>query len=223
MESYDHTLQTAPLFAGIAPDELHSMLNCLSARKMHYPKGSIIHHHGDRIDSLGLVLSGTVDITKEDFWGNTNLITRCEPGDIFGEAYALRAEEPLDVSVLAEQSADVLFFNLTKMMTLCSQVCGSHSQLTKNLLALLAKRNRELHQKLEHITKRTTREKLLSYLSSEAERLGNSSFDIPFNRQQLADYLSVDRSAMSNELGHLRDEGLITFRKNHFTVQFPSS
>lgn len=223
MEPYLQILQSTPLFAGIAPDELHAMLNCLLVRQIHYPKGSIIHHRGDLIDSLGLVLSGTIDITKEDFWGNTNLISRCEPGDIFGESYAFRTGEPLDVSVLAERSADILFFNMMKMMTLCSQACNSHNRLTMNLLTLLAKRNRELNQKLEHITKRTTREKLLSYLSSEAGRLGTSAFDIPFNRQQLADYLSVDRSAMSNELGRLRDEGLITFRKNHFTVRFPSS
>lgn len=222
MKSHDHILQTAPLFKGIAPDEIHSMLGCLLAREMHYPKGSFIHRQGDRIDALGLVLSGTIDITKEDFWGNTNLITRCAPGDIFGEPYALRADEPLDVCVLAEEPADILFLNMSKMMTLCSQVCRSHDQLTKNFLSVLAERNRELNQKLEHITKRTTREKLLSYLSAEAGRLGTSSFDIPFNRQQLADYLSVDRSAMSSELGRLRDEGLITFRKNHFTVRFPS-
>lgn len=109
------------------------------------------------------------------------------------------------------------------MMTLCSRTCEFHNQLTRNLLSVLAERNFQLGQKLEHMTKRTTREKLLSYLSSEARRSGSSSFDIPFNRQQLADYLSVDRSAMSNELCHLRDEGLISFQKNHFTVQFPSS
>lgn len=223
MEPYDHILQTAPLFTGIAPDEIHSMLGCLSAREVRYPKGSFIHHQGDCIDSLGLVLSGTIDILKGDFWGNTNLITRCEPGDIFGEPYALRGDEPLDVSVLAEQTADILFLNMSKMMTLCSHACSSHNQLTKNLLTVIAERNRELNQKLAHITKRTTREKLLSYLSSEAGRSGTDSFDIPFNRQQLADYLSVDRSAMSSELGHLRDEGLIAFQKNHFTVRFPSS
>ena len=156
-------------------------------------------------------------------WGNTNLMTRCHPGDIFGESYAIRTNCALEVSLYAEQNSTVLYLNVSKMMTLCSRACEFHNQLTRNLLSVLAERNFQLGQKLEHMTKRTTREKLLSYLSSEARRSGSSSFDIPFNRQQLADYLSVDRSAMSNELCHLRDEGLISFQKNHFTVQFPSS
>lgn len=145
------------------------------------------------------------------------------PGDIFGESYAIRTNCALEVSLYAEQNSTVLYLNVSKMMTLCSRACEFHNQLTRNLLSVLAERNFQLGQKLEHMTKRTTREKLLSYLSSEARRSGSSSFDIPFNRQQLADYLSVDRSAMSNELCHLRDEGLISFQKNHFTVQFPSS
>ncbi|MFR4350324.1 MAG: Crp/Fnr family transcriptional regulator [Roseburia sp.] len=170
-----------------------------------------------------MVLSGSVDIMKEDFWGNTNLITRCLPGDIFGESYTIRPDEPLEMSIWTGPSTEILFLNVSKMMTLCANACALHNQLTRNLLSVLAERNFQLSRKLEHLTKRSTREKLLSYLTGEARHQGNASFDIPFNRQQLADYLSVDRSAMSSELGRLRDEELIQFRKNHFTVLFPSS
>ena len=222
-QGYDALLQASPVFYDIAPEEIHAMLDCLSAKTLSYPKGSFLFHYGDHLDSLGLVVEGCVDVMKEDFWGNTNLMTRCRPGDIFGESYAIRTNCALEVSLYAEQNSTVLYLNVSKMMTLCSRACEFHNQLTRNLLSVLAERNFQLGQKLEHMTKRTTREKLLSYLSSEARRSGSSSFDIPFNRQQLADYLSVDRSAMSNGLCHLRDEGLISFQKNHFTVQFPSS
>lgn len=223
MTAYEPILKTCPLFAGIDAAYLDSMLHCLSARCEKYPKGDFLYHQGDAIDSLGIVLSGSIDIMKEDFWGNSNLIARAGVGNIFGEAYALRTDSPIEVSILAKQPSEVMFLNVSKMMTLCGNACTFHNRLTRNLLSVLAEKTFQLSRKLEHITQRTTREKLLSYLTAEAAHTGSNSFDIPFNRQQLADYLSVDRSAMSSELGNLRDEGLITFQKNHFTLQFPSS
>ena len=211
-QGYDALLQASPRFYDIAPEEIHAMLDCLSAKTLSYPKGSFLFHYGDHLDSLGLVLEGCVDVMKEDFWGNTNLMTRCRPGDIFGESYAIRTNCALEVSLYAEQNSTVLYLNVSKMMTLCSRACEFHNQLTRNLLSVLAERNFQLGQKLEHMTKRTTREKLLSYLSSEARRSGSSSFDIPLTDNS-SPTISVDRSAMSNELCHLRDEGLISFRR----------
>lgn len=169
-QGYDALLQASPVFYDIAPEEIHAMLDCLSAKTLSYPKGSFLFHYGDHLDSLGLVLEGCVDVMKEDFWGNTNLMTRCRPGDIFGESYAIRTNCALEVSLYAEQNSTVLYLNVSKMMTLCSRACEFHNQLTRNLLSVLAERNFQLGQKLEHMTKRTTREKLLSYLSSEARR-----------------------------------------------------
>lgn len=218
-KQYDAVLTRSAVFAGISPEEIHSMLGCLSARYAHFHKGDFILHHGDFIQSIGLVLEGNVHILKEDFWGNVNLMAECTPGDIFGESYAIRSDVPSEVSIQAVGNTEILFFNLHKMLTTCGSSCEFHNRLIHNLIAVLSEKNFRLSKKLEHMSKRTTREKLLSYLSAEAIRQGSLEFDIPFNRQQLADYLSVDRSAMSSELGRLQDEGYFTFHKNHFKMQ----
>lgn len=211
-------LHESPIFSQIAPEEISSMLDCLLAREAAYPKGTFLFHYGDTTNALGIVLRGCVHIIKEDFWGNLNLLGKCRPGDIFAESYALRPSQPLEVSILADENTTVLFLNVSRMMTVCSSACRHHNQMIQNLMSVLTEKNLQLSRKLDHITKRTTKEKLLSYLSAESVKNKSASFDIPYNRQQLADYLSVDRSAMSAELGRLKDEGVLDFHKNHFTI-----
>ena len=142
---------------------------------------------------------------------------------MFGEAYAAPNSGPLLNDVVVIENSTVFFFDMDKILTVCPSACRFHSLLVKNLFYAISSKNRSLVQKLEHITKRSTREKLISYLSDEAKRSGSCSFAIPFNRQQLAAFLSVDRSAMSNELCRMRDEGLLEFNKNHFTLKIPLS
>ena len=204
---------SSPLFRDIAPADLASMLACLDAREREYAKGAWLLRRGERTDRLGLVLSGTVHILREDFWGSRSIVGLAGPGEIFAESYAL-AGEPLEVSVLAASDARVLFLRVETALTGCGQ-------LTRNLTALLAEKNLTLTRKMRHMARRTTREKLLSYLSAQALRSGGPEFDIPMDRQQLADYLAVDRSAMSAALGKLRDEGVLEFRKNHFRLLEP--
>ena len=204
---------SSPLFRDIAPADLASLLACLDAREREYAKGAWLLRRGERTDRLGLVLSGTVHILREDFWGSRSIVGLAEPGEIFAESYAL-AGEPLEVSVLAASDARVLFLRVETALTGCGQ-------LTRNLTALLAEKNLTLTRKMRHMARRTTREKLLSYLSAQALRSGGPEFDIPMDRQQLADYLAVDRSAMSAALGKLRDEGVLEFRKNHFRLLEP--
>ena len=201
-------MTSSPLFRDIAPADLASLLDCLDARERAYEKGAWLLRRGEWTDRLGLVLSGTVHILREDFWGSRSIVGLAGPGEIFAESYAL-AGEPLEVSVLAASDARVLFLRVETALTGCGQ-------LTRNLTALLAEKNLTLTRKMRHMARRTTREKLLSYLSAQALRSGGPEFDIPMDRQQLADYLAVDRSAMSAALGKLRDEGVLTFRKNHF-------
>ena len=134
------------------------------------------------------------------------------------KAYAAPGSEVMMNDVAAVEDSAVLFFNVKKILTTCSSACRFHSLVVQNLFFAISEKNRKLMRKLTHMSKRTTREKLLSYLSDEAKRQGRSSFEIPFNRQQLADFLSVDRSAMSSELGKMRDEGILTFQKNRFTL-----
>ena len=200
-------ISALPLFRGIAAGELPALLDRSSAREVRFAKGELLLHRGETPRSLGLVLEGGVHIIREDFWGNRSIVGLAGPGEIFAESYAL-AGKPLAVSVLAATDGRALFLD-----------AGHLSQrLSANLLALLAEKNLMLTEKMRHMARRTTREKLLSYLSAQALRAGTAEFDIPLDRQQLADYLAVDRSAMSAALGKLRDEGVLEFRKNHFRL-----
>ena len=200
-------ISALPLFRGIPAGELPALLDRAAAREVRFAKGELLLHRGETPRSLGLVLEGGVHIIREDFWGNRSIVGLAGPGEIFAESYAL-AGKPLAVSVLAAADGRALFLD-----------AGHLSQrLSANLLALLAEKNLMLTEKMRHMARRTTREKLLSYLSAQALRAGTAEFDIPLDRQQLADFLAVDRSAMSAALGKLRDEGVLEFRKNHFRL-----
>ena len=200
-------ISALPLFRGIAAGELPALLDRSSAREVRFAKGELLLHRGETPRSLGLVLEGGVHIIREDFWGNRSIVGLAGPGEIFAESYAL-AGKPLAVSVLAATDGRALFLDAGHLS----------ERLSANLLALLAEKNLMLTEKMRHMARRTTREKLLSYLSAQALRAGTAEFDIPLDRQQLADFLAVDRSAMSAALGKLRDEGVLEFRKNHFRL-----
>lgn len=206
-------------FAGIAEGDLLSLLGCLGARMARHAKGALILRAGERVDAAGLLLSGSALIVQEDFWGNRNLMARLVPGQLFAEAFACSACARLNVSVVADAPCEVMRLDVRRLLATCPTACAHHSRMIRNLIADLADKNLQLNEKLTHLGQRSTREKLLSYLSAEAQRRGTPKFDIPFNRQQLADYLSIDRSAMSAALGRLRDEGVLCFEKNHFVLK----
>ena len=218
MKTTDYQILQDSVFTGITIDEIKEMLTCLSARERIFQKDEIIYSYGEHITCLGIVLEGCVHIVKEDFWGNANLMSECLPGEVFGEAYAITSSEALEMNIFSATECRILFLEVAKVLSVCSSACEFHNRLIRNLLTLVSRKNFQLNRKLEHMSKRTTREKLLSYLSLESKKAGASTFTIPFNRQQLADYLSVDRSAMSNELCKLRDEGILSFQKNNFTL-----
>ena len=201
-------ISALPLFRGVPAEELPALLARASARTCAFQKGELLLRRGDVTRRLGLVLEGSVHIIREDFWGNRSIVGLAGPGEVFAESYAL-AGEPLEVSVLAAVPGAALFLETDGL---------TDARLTANLLHLLARKNLMLTRKMRHMARRTTRDKLLSYLSAQALAAGSSEFDIPMDRQQLADYLAVDRSAMSAALGKLRDEGVLTFRKNHFRL-----
>ncbi len=206
------------LFDGIAENEIEAMLGCLSATTKVYKKGQLIYRVGETTTLVGEVLSGRVHIIKEDFWGNRSILSELGSGQLFGETYAAMASEPLEVSVLAAEHCEVLFLDVKRIMTICSSTCIFHTRLIRNLFTVAAQKNLMLTRKLECMAGRTTKEKLLSYLSAESQRQKSPLFELSFNRQQLADYLSVDRSAMSNELCKLRDQGILKFSKNRFEL-----
>lgn len=219
MKKYLLQLSNTTLFTGIEQEDISSMLNCLSAHISSYEKGTFILHTGDMIHEVGMVLKGSALIIKEDFWGNRSILSEVSEGFLFAETYACIGTVPLEVSVIASSDCEILFLDFHKILTTCSHACQFHTRLIHNLLATLAQKNLSLTRKLEHMSQKTTRDKLLSYLSAESLKAKSPSFSIPFNRQQLADYLSVDRSAMSNELGKLKKEGVLDYNKNTFSLK----
>ena len=219
MDAYLDVLQKSGLFRGVEQAQLAEMLHCLSPRRARYSRGEAIFRAGDRTSAFCLLLSGGAHIVQEDYWGNRNILAALEPGELFAESFAARPEEALGVSVVASADAEVLFLELARVLSTCPNACPHHRRIIENLISTLAEKNQRLSEKLRHVSQRTTREKLFSYLSEESRRRGGAVFEIPFNRQQLADYLSVDRSALSTELGKLKAEGLLDFDRSHFKMK----
>ena len=218
MKKYISILQRSQLFAGVGEANIEAMLDCLSANLRDYKKGEYVLREGERVDNVMLLASGSLNIQKDDFWGNRSIVNHISAGEMFGEAYIAPESGPILNDVIALEDSDVMFFDFRKILTVCSSACKFHTTVVQNLFFAISEKNRQLVQKLGHMSKRTTRDKLISYLSEQAKRSGSSTFSIPFNRQQLADFLCVDRSAMSNELCKLRDEGLLTFERSRFTL-----
>jgi len=218
MKNFLPTIKKCPLFTGMEEADIQSILDCLSATERRYEKNSFIFMAGGETMSVGMILSGSAHIVQEDFWGNRTIVAHVSPGELFGEAFSCAELKTLPVSVTAAEKCDVMLIDYRKILTTCPSACGYHSAVIKNMTRILAEKNVMLTQKMEHITRRTTREKLLSYLSAVALGARKNSFRIPFNRGQLAEYLSVDRSAMSAELGRMRDEGILEFHKNNFKL-----
>ena len=218
MEKYLPVLKRTRLFSGVGEEELPAMLNCLGAVVRSYRKGEYVFRSGEHVGSITILVEGRLLIQKDDYWGNRSIVNAVEPGELFGEAYAAPDSGALRNDVLAAEDSAAVFFDIHRVLTVCPSACRFHTLTVQNLFYAISEKNRKLVSKLDITSKRTTREKLLSYLSEEAKRQNASAFEIPFNRQQLADFLSVDRSAMSNELCKLRDAGLLSFERSRFTL-----
>lgn len=212
-------LSDTQLFRGIAEEEIHSLLQCLAATKEEYKKGDVILGEGTTTESLGIVLSGMAIISCSDIWGNNSILGNVAPGAVFGEVYACIPGEPLRIAVSAAEDTKVLFMNVGRVLSTCSSACPFHTKLVRNLLTVCAHKSLELSQRILHTSSKSIRGRLMSYFSECAKRAGKRSFQIPFNRQQLADYLGVDRSAMSNELSKMQKEGMIEYSRNQFLLK----
>ena len=206
MEEIFEILSQCPLFSGISREDLSGMLQCLGARSVSYEKGRTVFLEGDPALWVGVVLTGEVQILREDLDGNRSILAAAGPGQLFGE-------------VIASADSRILQLACRRIIETCSQSCIFHSQLIHNLLKIVARKNLMLNQKIDFISRRTTREKLMAYLTAQAKAADSRIFSIPYNRQELADYLGVERSAMSAELGKLKKEGTIDFHRNHFTLK----
>lgn len=218
MEKYIPVLKRTKLFSGVGEDEISAMLKCLQAKQYNYKKGDYVFRQGEYLNTITVLVAGKLHIQRDDYWGNRSIISLIDIGEMFGESYAAPDSGALPNDVVAIEDSTVILFDVRRILTVCSSACKFHSLVVQNLFFAISEKNRKYVQKLGHMEKRTTREKLISYLSEEAKRQNSGTFTIPFNRQQLADFLSVDRSAMSNELSKMRDDGLLTYEKNRFTL-----
>ena len=209
-------LSHSPLFRGAGESGIGEMLSCLGAEERSYEKEEMIYRAGNTVTSLGVVMHGSVMIVNDDLWGNRSILDRVEPGQIFAETYACVPGEKLLVDVFAAEVTEVLFLNVGKMLSQCPNSCGHHTQLIRNLLAISAQKNLQLSRRIFNTSSKSIRGRLLSYLSDQAVKNESERFDIPFNRQQLADYLGVDRSALSAELGKCSGKGFWNLEKITF-------
>ena len=218
MNKYIPILKRTQMFSGVGESEIASMLSCLGAQMRTYKKGEYVLRQGEHLSDIIVLTEGNLHVQKDDYWGNRSILSQISVGEMFGEAYVAPESGALINDVVAMEDSVVIFFDVKRIITTCSSACRFHTMVVQNMFFAISEKNRKLVQKLGHMSKRSTREKLISYLSEEARKQNSSSFTIPFNRQQLADFLSVDRSAMSTELCKMRDEGLLRFDKNKFTL-----
>lgn len=218
MKEYFEVLQSCVLFDGIAREDISGLLVCLGASVRKVKKHQQILSEGDPARYVGILLSGSASVTNQDIYGNRSILAQIGPGELFGESFACADAAVLPVSVVANEDSAAMLIDCRRVITSCSNACGFHNQMIYNLLQAVAKRNLEFHKKLEITAKRTTREKLMAFLLTEAKRAGSKRFTIGYDRQALADYLGVERSAMSAELGKLQKDGIIKTNRSTFEL-----
>ena len=218
MKKYLEVLKTCPLFDGIGDEDLMRMLHCLGARVEFFDKKHTIFQEGTEATLIGIVLSGSTQTVQIDYFGNRSILSSYGRGEIFAEAFAAAQTKSMPVSMIANEPSVIMLISCAHILHTCENGCGFHHKLIYNLMKDLARKTLILHQRSQVTSRRTTREKLLAYLNFEAKARGTRSFDIPFDRQELADYLEVDRSGLSHEISKLRAEGILESRKRHFRL-----
>ena len=218
MKQYMPLLQDCPLFQQIKAEDLKALMGCLGARTVSYKKKETIFSEGDPADQIGIVLSGSAQLVQMDYFGNRSILHHSMPGDIFAEAFSFTGLETIPVSGYAVKASKVMLLTCRRMMTVCANACGFHNTLVKNLLQLVSRKNLMLSEKIRYMSQKTTRDKLMAYLSDQAKQANSPEFTIPYDRQGLADYLGVERSAMSAEISRLSKDGIIETKGSKFRL-----
>ena len=208
----------SPLFAGIDAADFEGMLGCIGYHVKTYQKGEIIALEEENINHVGVVMDGAVDMIKEDVWGNRTMLLRSYPEDIFGETFACGEDSLAVVSFVASRDSKVLFLSFCRVMHTCTHACVFHQTLIENMVRIIARKNRELMRKVEVVSKKSLREKVLAYLSIQSQAQGKKQFEIPLGRVEWAEYLCADRSALTRELAKMKEEGLIDYHRNLFEI-----
>lgn len=218
MKDFFDILRECPLFDRIGDESLKEMLGCLNAKERSYKKGDVVFAEGDKAKYLGIVLEGSVQLVRVDYYGNRSILTNIEPPQLFGEAFACAGMKSLPVDAVAATDTRILLLDAQRIARPCGNACPCHGQTILNLLHIVAKKNLVLHQKIEITSKRSTREKLMTYLLLQAKNAKSHTFTVPYDRQELADYLEVDRSGLSAEISKLRNEKVLECRRSTFTL-----
>ena len=218
IENYYNQIKTSPVFEGMSDSELVGLLECFHARIKKYEKEEMIIRQGDVISNLYIILDGEVNIEKDSYWGRRIIISKLGKNDNLALAFVGSKDVESSVDAITTKNSTVLILGYEKCTSMCQNACTRHKVLINNLFQILSKENIELIQKIDNVSQKTIRDKLLTYFSNEAQKLHTNTFEIQFNRQDLADYLNVDRSAMSFELSKLQKEGLIRYNKNKFEL-----
>ena len=218
MKDFFDILRECPLFDRIGDESLKEMLGCLNAKERSYKKGDVVFAEGDKAKYLGIVLEGSVQLVRVDYYGNRSILANIEPPQLFGEAFACAGLKSLQVDAVAAADTKILLLDAQRIARPCGNACPCHGQTILNLLHIVAKKNLVLHQKIEITSKRSTREKLMTYLLLQAKNAKSHTFTVPYDRQELADYLEVDRSGLSAEISKLRNEKVLECRRSTFTL-----
>ena len=214
--NYMKQLYGMALFEGIEPKDINSLLTCLGGYTHTFKKGEIIFMTGEAIKSIGVVLDGVVFMIKEDIWGSESLVAAMQASEIFGEIFACGTVSDAKVTFTANRDCKILFLTFQKVLNSCNMSCVFHHRLIENMVRLLSRKNIQLLEKIEVTSKKSLREKILTYLSMQAQAQGSLYFNIPLGRAELAAYLCADRSAVTRELSQMRKEGIVDFDKNTF-------
>lgn len=210
-------LMKTPLFHDCSVDEIEEMMICLQHEVKSYKKGQYVYYNGQIVTDVCLVLSGSVEIENVDILGRKSILGIAEVGDIFAESYACIPGQPMLVDVITREDSEILFINVPALFA-ASSTCGHGGKLLQNLLRISSRKNLNLSMRIFHSAPKTIRARLYSYFSEQIAIQGSSNITIPLDRQQLADYLGVDRTALSKELGKMKAEGLLDFHKNEFQL-----
>lgn len=218
MKDFFDILRECPLFDRIGDESLKEMLGCLNAKERSYKKGDVVFAEGDKAKYLGIVLEGSVQLVRVDYYGNRSILANIEPPQLFGEAFACAGLKSLPVDAVAATDTRIMLLDAQRIARPCGNACPCHGQTILNLLHIVAKKNLVLHQKIEITSKRSTREKLMTYLLLQAKNAKSHTFTVPYDRQELADYLEVDRSGLSAEISKLRNEKVLECRRSTFTL-----
>lgn len=208
----------SPLFSGISAEDLKTMLGCIGYHISVFNKGEIIAFEEENVKHIGIVIEGAVDMIKEDLWGNRTMLVRMRKNGLFGETFACGDDNLSVVTFMVSENARILFIPFDRVMHSCTMACVFHHQLIENMVRIIANKNRDLMRKVEVISKKTLREKILSYLSIQAQVQNSRYFEVPLGRVELAEYLCADRSALTRELAKMKDDGLIDYDKNCFRI-----